>query len=291
MKGSVLILVCAVIYFVDACNNNPTTTKKPVPSIDEALKAARGGAGIEVLTRYLDHHHPDSERSELGLTLLGTAALHGNLEAISLLLAKDADVNAQSSSGNSALAYAKNDATWDMLEQHDATLTNVSFDNAQETAKGKRTIKVLRTYLSQHHPDSERSSSGTTLLMYAAGFGSTEATTLLLAEGADVNAQDRNGQTALIWNTRFGGIDTMKILLANVDIDVNIQDKKERTALIWASRVSRKEKVKILLENANIDLNIQDKHGSTALGLATNDNVKNILKKFGAECRKNGNNC
>jgi hypothetical protein len=57
---------------------------------------------------------------------------------------------------------------------------------------------------------------------------------LLLAKGAEVNAQDKRGRTALIVASKDGYREVVQILLA-YGADVNGRDKKGNTALDWAS--------------------------------------------------------
>ena len=55
-----------------------------------------------------------------------------------------------------------------------------------------------------------------------------------LANGADINAKDVDGRTALHWAAWYGYTEAVKLLLA-VGADVNAKDDLGRTALHWAA--------------------------------------------------------
>ena len=73
---------------------------------------------------------------------------------------------------------------------------------------------------------------GVTPLMYAATAGSVDAMKLLINKGADVNAANSFGSTALVWSA----IDIEKVrLLVEAGADVNAVSKEGRSALFVAA--------------------------------------------------------
>lgn len=144
--------------------------------------------------------------------------------------------------------------------------SKVSWDAVRESAEGKwwTDIQVLKDYLDENNPDAETTINGKTLLMRATMHDNPEGVRLLLDAGADVNAKDNPGSTALTIATWNGSTDS----------------------------------VKILLEDVNIDVNILDGSGDSALGLAENDEIKKMLQQIDAVCqcssswcRDNRSNC
>jgi ankyrin repeat protein len=84
-------------------------------------------------------------------------------------------------------------------------------------------------------------------LIEAVSMGDTEEVQTLLVQGADLNATDNDGLTALMWAAKHCHIDIVQLLLAK-GADVNAKDNKGGTALIAAKREGHKEIVCILKE-------------------------------------------
>ena len=86
---------------------------------------------------------------------------------------------------------------------------------------------------------------------------------LKLKNGADVNAIDNDGITALMWASARGYTDVVRFLLEN-GANVNVKANDGLTALIWASDNGCVEVVRLLLENgANVNAKKDD--GQTVL--------------------------
>ena len=95
-----------------------------------------------------------------------------------------------------------------------------------------------------------------------------------LYNGADVDWQDRHGQTVLIKNA-LNQIDTVRVLL-EAQADTDIQDAQGNTALMWAVKGNSLQIVKLLLEyNAYPD--IENKVGETALSIAEKYNYTEVI--------------
>jgi len=75
-------------------------------------------------------------------------------------------------------------------------------------------------------------------LIAASQSGETDKVKRLLAEGADVNARDREEWTALIHASRNGHAGVVELLLDR-GADVDARDNNGGTALIHASRACR----------------------------------------------------
>ena len=93
---------------------------------------------------------------------------------------------------------------------------------------------------------------------------------LLACENIDINAQDKNGMTALMLaiQSKPGPERIIDRLLACENIDINAQDKYGITALMSAVRDKNTAIIDRLLKCKKIDINAQDKYGITALMLA-----------------------
>merc|ERR1712200_35847 len=77
-------------------------------TFDEAVKAVKGNADIQILSVYLHFNLPDTTDfpATNGNTLLMTAARYGNNPAIEILLKDGADINALNNGGVPALYHA-----------------------------------------------------------------------------------------------------------------------------------------------------------------------------------------
>ena len=115
------------------------------------------------------------------------AALKGNLDAVNALLARDVDVNKP---GWAPLHYAA-------------------------SAGSPQHVQIIRLLLENHAYIDAASPNGTTPLMMAAQYGSTDAVQLLLDEGADPTLKNQRGLSAVDFAMRVSRTDsTEKIATA-----------------------------------------------------------------------------
>ena len=83
---------------------------------------------------------------------------------------------------------------------------------------------------------------GRTALHLAAILGKCESAELLIGGGADVNAKDKcAGRTALHYAASQGHQEIVELLISS-DAEVNSRDLSSRTPLYWASIMGRKVK-------------------------------------------------
>lgn len=107
-----------------------------------------------------------------------------------------------------------------------------------------------------------------------------------LANGADVNAKDKNDKTALMiaaYNIE-GKAEVVRVLLEH-GADVNAKDSGGKTALIWATNGVQQSPniVRVLLEHGG-DVNAKDKDGKTALDYARlffHEDIANLILAHG----------
>ena len=105
----------------------------------------------------------------------------------------------------------------------------------------------------------------TAALMLAAEGGQAEEVRRMLAEGADVNAQETSGLTALMAAAHKGHADIVKLLLEN-NAEINAKNTIGGTALIAASAGGHIETARLLIQNG-ADVTVESK-GQTALRIA-----------------------
>jgi ankyrin repeat protein len=84
----------------------------------------------------------------------------------------------------------------------------------------------------------------------AAENGHREVVEVLLSKGADIEARDLDGQTALMWVSLMQGPVEMADLLISRGAKVEARDDSGKTALDWAVTMGRQELVELLLARA-----------------------------------------
>ena len=89
---------------------------------------------------------------------------------------------------------------------------------------------------------------------------------------------DFNGYTIFHWAARNGRLQVMEAIN---NVDAHMKDRANKynvTALMWASQFNQETCVKWLLDH-DADVNIKSVNGFAALAWATNENIKDMIKK------------
>lgn len=172
-----------------------------------------------------------------GWTPLFRPVMRAQKEMAELLLAYNADVNAQDIHG------------WTPL--HCVAMGN------------PRQIEMAKLLLTHEANVNARDKNGLTPLDMASVTGHADIAALLLASKADVNARDKNGQTPLHYAESS---DVAKLLLTN-KAQIDARDNKGMTPLHHAAILGWEDVAKVLLANG-ADVNARDKEGRTPLGEA-----------------------
>jgi serine/threonine-protein phosphatase 6 regulatory ankyrin repeat subunit B len=147
---------------------------------------------------------------------------------------------------------------------------------------------------------------GCTPLMLASKNGSKEITAKLLSVGADLEAQDDDGWTAIYYAIYYGNTEIFNQLLNNgalvedvslliassengnreiiaklidCDVDVDIQDKNNYTPLICACENGNEHVVKQLI-HARASVDIKNNNGSTSLMLASQNGHGEVVAQL-----------
>ena len=113
----------------------------------------------------------------------------------------------------------------------------------------------------------------------ASYFGIVEAVAALIGgEGCDINQSDCMGFTALIWATRQGNEEVVKLLLARNDVNADKPDKSGGTPLWWASVNGHDGVVKLLLARNDVNADKPDNNGETQLSCASMKGHEGVVK-------------
>ena len=118
--------------------------------------------------------------------------------------------------------------------------------------------------------------SRTTALEHAVRNANREMVQLLLSAGANVNAQDSNGETILMELDHDATSDLVWDLI-NAGAKVNLEDASGNTALMAAASSDNLEAVRTLLD-AGANMEAKNRDGRTALMLAATEGHVNIVR-------------
>jgi ankyrin repeat protein len=153
------------------------------------------------------------------------------------------------------------------------------------------TAREIETAIRDGADVNAKDKDGETALMYAIWNDSPEGLSILLQHGADVNAKDDDGWTALMNAAGNDSPRSLSILLQH-GADPNANDDDGGTALMHAAFDGNPESISILLQHG-ADVNAKNNEGFMALMYATrNDNpeVLSILLQHGADPNAKHNN-
>merc|ERR1712098_996895 len=109
----------------------------------------------------------------------------------------------------------------------------------------------------------------------AAKFDADKALSKLIDRGAEIDAVNEDGSTALHYTTKYGNEESLKILLEN-GANINVQNKYDETPLMWAAHRDHPKVVKILIASG-ADVLVQKQNGKRALHVAVGNSI-DILK-------------
>jgi ankyrin repeat protein len=261
-----VILICVLIISVPvAIGCEISGSRRASPESAQRLLKLRGydfnepsffaaaqARDLLAINAFLDGGINPNAQDADGRTVLISAAAHGDLSIVNVLLSRGVDINVKDRRGYTALSHAVEAMYEDVV---DALLTHPDLD---ANAKGLNARPVLLAYVWRDNP------------------GRVEK---LLAHGADVNAQDGDGDTALHGAAQTGNVEIMKRLLEK-GANLNVKNKEGGTPLMWAAVYGHQDAVQLLLSRG-ADASAKDNDGVTAAEWAARnkrDNVVSLLR-------------
>jgi ankyrin repeat protein len=193
------------------------------------------------------------------------AAARGDLETVRAAVERSPGlIKEEDPAGWSAAAYAAwngNKAVYDYLLARGAASTVFT-----EAALGPLPQLVQRLETNPRAADARDGRHRATALIWAVRTGNQAAVELLLGLGADVNAPDRSGGTALHAAVDFERLEIGNILIS-AGADPSQRDEEGRSPLHVGAE-SGQLQFCVLLVEAGAALDAQDNHGKTPLHLA-----------------------
>ena len=230
-------------------------------------------AGNSEVVEYLVAHGADvTAKDDWGKTALIYAAGMNNPQLITnLIKLDDTAVNLPDNSGNTPLIYAAQKGLNDNIK---ILLNNGADVNYRNPATGLSSIaaaaaegnsNTIRLLVRTGNADVNISDlSGRTPIFYAVEQNQEDALRTLFSLGADPNAQDHTGVTALMRASAKGRQNCVDILLKQKGIQTDTKDFQDRTALTYSVYADDLGPAQALIQ-AGADINGRDKSGYTAV--------------------------
>ena len=221
-----------------------------------------------------------------GGTALHWASREGILAVVEELIAKDAEVNKQNKSGNTALIgackYKQPDVALALLESKDieVDLANETGENALYWASSQKMLAVVKKLIEKDAYVNKQNILGNTALILACYKNHTDvALALLEDDDIDVNLANQNGITALHLTSEKGMLAIVEKLIEK-GADVNIQDEDGDTALIGACQYKQSDVALALLNVDGIEVDLANNNGETALHRASSKGMLSVVEEL-----------
>ena len=208
----------------------------------------------------------------------------GDVRKVQMAIEEGVDLNVTDEEGNTALilaAGARHDEVVELLLSSGADIEarNIAKETALMRANSGKVVR--RLLLNGANVGARNSESKTALYLFLERHErrlSSEAirtARILINAGADINEEDRNGGTLLLYaaglNEAWDGNTDLATLVVQLGVDVNKSDAKRRTPLMIASGFRELEIVDLLLAK-RAQVNAKDTQGRTALMYAAGHN-------------------
>ncbi len=231
------------------------------------MSAAKDG-NSEVVKILLSASANPNATDKNGYTALHDAAREGHAEVVKILLSARADVNAASNGGYTALRLAKEEGHSEVVKILQVAGAESAFASECPLCEPSRSgdLTEVKRLLDGGADPNAANQWGETALMRAANYGKSEVAELLLSAGADLNVADGTGRDLLIFAANRGHAEFVEVLLS-AGADPNAADKGGRTVLMWAVGNGRSEIAEMLL-SAGADPNAANNDGLTVLSFA-----------------------
>lgn len=274
-----LLLICgAKVTNEDFCGRTPLLQAIESGDEDTINKMLRSGVSIDTTVDSYER------------TMLHIAVQHDREHIVPLLVDKNANLFVRDAQGRTPIAYARVHRDYEIIDN--AILDAIRKGKGPKAvitcaAHGHRRWLLEELIRAGVHVDT-RGHRGTTALCEAIenSHADPELVGFLLDIGADVNAKDYGGWTALHAAMEATEPDIVKLLL-DKGVDVNAQNNQGMTAMhmrgnLYECSLKRQEITAMLLQ-AGADLRIRDDDGNTALHVACEDwdaDLGFLLKDF-----------
>jgi ankyrin repeat protein len=257
----------------------------------EVLLEAIIAAGMDINARYEGNARDDEDDDDKedddddknvkrGQTLLMRASALGLTSTTAKLLALGADIGAKDAAGNTAVEWAKDAQTIEVLKAAGATMPEIPDEKKNAillkyAAKGL-TGGVLMALQAGAHVN-QKGALSFTALHWAAFHGHHAVAQALLSANADINAKDYDSYTALHEAALYGRHAVVQALLS-ANADINAKGGWDSRTALHEAAVNGHHAVAQALLSANADINAKTSSGWTLLALARSGLLEEVLE-------------
>jgi ankyrin repeat protein len=168
------------------------------------------------------------------------------------------------------------------------------FKGTLHKACEKGNIEAVKQHLTDGADVNAKDNEGWTALHWAASWGDKEVAELLIKNGADIDAKDNEGETPLHIAAQFGQKEIVELLLSS-DANVNAKENKGWTPLHHVTSLTFEDLVKydsqLTVEQLVVkgaDVNSMNEDRETPLDLLSSDELKGVTAKIAIFLRKHG---
>ncbi len=180
---------------------------KDKDGVTALMKASQSGR-IEVVRALLEAKANVNAKLKNGSTALMYAMKNDHVDVVRALLAAGADVNAKDKDGVTSLMMSGIEAGKELDKFWE------EFDELEgkKTTKHIEKVDMVRALLAAGADVNAKDKDGFTALMYASGWGNVKVVRALLEAKADVNVKSTDGTTPLKTASKGGYADVVKLL-------------------------------------------------------------------------------
>ena len=200
-------------------------------------KMKKSGIREELVTLLLRHGADPNIQERSGQTALIYAAIYGFDRVVEILLKNNALVNVQDESGATPIMYAASidhegvdTESWDALGTTIEILLKNGASLDTKNNKGKTALMIAEQVGNDRFLEKLQIYNENTEWLEAVKSNDTNEVNLLLENGVNIDAQDKDGKTALI-HAALSGNTFMVDLLLSSNASVDIQDSYGHTAM------------------------------------------------------------